>query len=108
MSDVIEYNITIHKGSDYTIDFLTEEDDGTAIDVSGFTAEAQLREYPESNEYLDFTCTADATGFHLAMGHEDSAKIGYTRGYYDLFLSADGNRDKFAQGKATVIPEVSR
>ena len=108
MKDVIVYDITIHRGADYHIDFLTEEDDGTAISVTGMTAEAHLREFPESNEYQAFTCTADGTGFHLDMGHADTLKIGYTRGYYDLFILENGDREKFARGRARIIPEGTR
>lgn len=108
MNEIVIYDITIHKGSDYHIDFLTEDDDGTPISVEDFTVEAHLREYPESNEYLEFTGTADETGIHLDMSHSDTAKIGYTRGYYDIFLLDSDSREKFARGKAIIIPEVTR
>lgn len=108
MSEAIIYNITIQKRGDYHIDFLTEEDDGTPIDVSGITVESHLREFPESNEYLPFTGTADETGIHLDMPHAVTAKIGYTRGYYDVFVSENGSREKFAIGIAKIIPEVTR
>lgn len=108
MSDVIVYNITVQKGADYHIDFLTQEDDGTAISAEGLTVEAQLREYPESHEYLDFECTADETGIHLDLSAADTIKIGYTSGYYDVFLVEENSRDKFARGKAKIIPEVTR
>ena len=108
MNEAIVYDITIQKKGDYHIDFLTEEDDGTPIDVSGYTVESHLREFPESNEYLEFTGIADETGIHLDMAHSDTAKIGYTRGYYDVFVSENGNREKFAMGRARIIPEVTR
>jgi len=108
MSDVIVYDITIQKGGDYEIDFLTQEDDGTDISASGLTVVAQLREFPECNDYLSFTGTADGTGIHLSMGHDLTVTIGYTRGYYDVFLVDGSAREKFARGRAKIIPEATR
>lgn len=110
MKKPITFDITIKAGSDYKVDFSYEEDDGTVISVVGWGVEAQLREFPEAFDKHDFVCTADADGFHLTMSHEETAKIGYTRGVYDVFITAPDNsvRDKLISGRAYIIPEVTK
>lgn len=108
MKDIIEHNLTIQAGSDYTIDFLTQEDDGTPIDMAWAEAEAQLREKADHHNALPFECSADGTGIHLVMSHEVTEEIDYTRGEYDVFLLYDGTRTKFARGIANIIPGVTR
>lgn len=107
--NVIVYDIMIHAGADYTIDFETFEDDDTSINVEDFSVVAQLREYPEAPDKIEFTCDADETGFHLSLSNSDTAKIPYTQGYYDMFVqNGTSLRSKFAQGKAYIIPGVTR
>ena len=109
MSEPIRYNITIFTRADYQIDFETTEDDDTPVSMEGWSAEAQLREFPEARDYIEFTAYADSTGFHMTMDKELTAKIPYTRGTYDLFIiDPDDTRSKLAYGKAIIIPEVTR
>ena len=108
MKNIVEHNLTIQAGSDYTIDFLTQEDDGTPIDVAWAEVESQLREKAEHHNALPFDCYADETGVHLAMSHEVTAEIDYTRGEYDVFLLFDGSRTAFARGSVEIIPAVTR
>lgn len=109
MTEAIIYDITIDAGADYQIDFFYEDDDGTVISAEGWTCEAQLREYPESDEYQTFSCSADEDGFHLTIGHSISQNIGYTKGCYDVFIiDPDGERTKLSKGRAFILPRTTR
>ena len=110
MREPIIFDITIKAGANYAVDFVYEEDDGTPVSVEGWTAEAQLREFPEARDKHDFVCTADADGFHLTMSHDETSKIGYTRGVYDVFIIAPDSsvRERLIQGRAMIIPEATR
>ena len=59
------YDITIKAGANYQIDFDYTDDDEVSVDVSGWTAEAQIRQYAESLYAVAFSCSADENGFHL-------------------------------------------
>ena len=110
MNEPIEFELTIKAGADYAIDFSYEEDDGATVDVTGWQVESQLRGFPEAFDAHDFESSADSEGFHLRMNHEETSKISFTRGAYDVFITAPDNsvRDKLIYGRARIIPEVSR
>ena len=43
MSDVLQSNITIHKYTDFVHQFLLKKADGTAFDLTGYTADSEIR-----------------------------------------------------------------
>lgn len=110
MNETIRFDITIDCGADYETDFqFTEDDENTLIDMTGWSVEAQLREFPESRDCLDFTCSADTDGFHISMSGTDTAQIGYTLGFYDVFITDPyGNRTKLVKGRAFITPRTTR
>ena len=103
------YDITIKAGANYQIDFDYTDDDEVSVDVSGWTAEAQIRQYAESLYAVAFSCSADENGFHLTMDPGQTAKLKFARGVYDVFIT-DGNntRAKLIEGHVTIVPEVTR
>ena len=107
--ETLVYDITIKAGADYSIDFDYTDDDEVSVDVSGWTVESQIREFPEAITYIGFTGTADENGFHLAMDDQTTSRLHFARGVYDVFIT-DGNgiRAKLIEGHVTVIPEVTR
>lgn len=109
-NDQITHDLTIKVGEDYAVDMVYAEDDETPVSVSGWTVEAQVRQYEQDYDYVPFTCTADATGFHLTMAKEVTRKLTYTRGTYDVFVTDPDNtaRSKLVEGRVYIIPEVTR
>ena len=103
-------DLTLKRGADYAADIVIAEDNETPIDLTGYTAEAQIREFPESPDKEDFTCSVDSAGIHLSMAKETIDHIGYTQGRYDLFLTDPDNeiRTKLLQGNIFIVPEVTR
>lgn len=109
MRETLIYDITVKAGSDYAIDFDYTDDDETSVDVTGWTVEAQIREYPESSYAVDFTGSADEDGFHLTMDAGTTGLLRFMRGVYDVFITdGTGIRSKLIEGHVTVIPEVTR
>lgn len=104
------YNITIFSGADYRLDLTLTEDDGEIIDLTNLTLEAQLREYPEDNDYLTFTITEDNNVFSMTMPKVETEKISFTQGYYDIFITNTTTeiRSPLISGKANIISQVSR
>lgn len=110
MNETIKCDINIECDADYKADFqITEDDESIVHDMTGWGIEAQLREFPEATDYFDFTCTADENGFHISMDHTETAKIGYTLGCYDVFITDPyGNKTKLIKGKAYIAPRATR
>ena len=107
--ETLVYDITIKAGVDYSIDFDYTDDDEVSVDVSGWTVESQIREYPEAINHIDFTGTADSTGFHLTMDGDTTSRLHFAMGVYDVFITdGNGTRAKLIEGHVKVIPEVTR
>jgi hypothetical protein len=103
------YDLTIKAGDNYSVDFDYTDDDEVSVDVSGWTVESQIREYPEAINAIAFTGTADASGYHLSMDAETTRKLRFAQGVYDVFITdGSGIRSKLIEGHVTVIPEVTR
>lgn len=110
MKETLRHDLVINKGENYTVDFSYQEDDGTPVDVSGWTAEAQIREFPEAKDYQGFVCSADNTGFHLSLSAENTERLSFSRGFYDVFITDPYglSRVKLVQGRVSVIRDTTR
>lgn len=107
------YNLVIDQGSDFGIT-LTLSEDGSAKDLSNYSARAQLRSKKSSTSVAaTFTCTViDASNGKIKMELTNSETAALSAGiyYYDLEIhtSNDANVTRLLEGKATVTQEVTR
>lgn len=110
MNDIPKYDLTIMQGQDYTIDLIYAEDDETPIDVTGWTIDSHLKQYPHALDYFPFNCTADESGFHLSLPKEETDQITFSKGFYDVFIIDPDNakRTPLIYGAATIIPGSTR
>ena len=110
MKETLKHDLTIPVGADYQVDFIYEEDDGTVVDVSDWTVESQIREYPEANDCIEFTCTADEDGFHLTLSAEETEQLTFSQGVYDVFITSPSEiyRTKLVKGRVLVDPDTTR
>lgn len=105
------YNIKIDQGSDFSLQ-LTVQEDGTAKNLAGFSARAQLRPTIDSSTLTaTFTCTiTDSTNGILTMSlpYTTTENVGVGQYYYDLELFTASTSQRLIQGTATVAGEVTR
>jgi hypothetical protein len=102
-------DITIISGSRFMMDMEYVDDNNVTVSLSGYTAYAQLREYPESNTAFDFTCTIVNNNIQMIMPPETTSKIYFPKGVYDLILvDGDMNPYEILHGKADIIKGVIR
>jgi len=107
------YNLFIDQGSDYAIQ-LTVKEDGSAKDLTGYSARAQLRSTKSATDVTaTFTCTVtDASGGVIKMALINSVTKDISPGvyYYDLELhtASDAYVTRILEGQATVSQEVTR
>lgn len=109
--DILRYEITIHPNEDYQMDIIYADDDELPVDMTGWTVEAQLREFPEAHDGLDFTCSADSEKITISMAHDLTEGIGYNYGYYDVYITSpepDSIRTRLIGGKAYILPRSTR
>lgn len=105
------YNIKIDQGSDFSLQ-LTVQEDGTAKNLAGFSARAQLRPTIDSSTLTaTFTCTItdSANGIlTMALPYTTTENVGVGQYYYDLELYTASTSQRLIQGAATVSGEVTR
>ena len=105
------YNIKIDQGSDFSLQ-LTVQEDGSAKNLTGFSARAQMRPTIDSSTLTaTFTCTiTDASSGILTMTLPYTTTDDITVGqyYYDLELYTGTTSQRLIQGTATVTGEVTR
>ena len=107
------YNLVIDQGADFAIS-LTLTEDGSAKDLSDYSARAQMRSKKSSSTVAaTFTCTitdADEGKVKMSMGNSTTAALTPGVYFYDLelFTASDANVTRLLEGTATVTAEVTR
>ena len=105
------YNIKIDQGSDFSLQ-LTVQEDGSAKNLAGFSARAQMRPTIDySTLTATFTCTItdSANGIlTMALPYTTTDDITVGQYYYDLEIFTGSTSQRLIQGSATVSGEVTR
>ena len=105
------YNINIDQGSDFSLQ-LTVKEDGSAKDLTGFSARAQMRPTVDSSTLTaTFTCTitnASSGILTMALANTVTDDIDVGQYAYDLELFTGSTSQRLIQGTATVVGEVTR
>jgi hypothetical protein len=107
----VNTNLTIEQGSDYNIDLTIDNDDGTPLILTGYTAQSKVRKHYGSTSYQDFTIEfVDrlAGEIRLSMGSSITSSLSEGRYVYDIVLT-DPNLVKLrvVQGNVLVNPGVT-
>ena len=117
MATVPRVNLKIPQGTTYTHDFNYVEEDGTVINLAGFSARLQFREEKGTSTFFHEATTAntgliiDAALGRITLIISDSASSAFTSysGVYDLeLISAGAVVNRIVEGKVTVSQEVTR
>ena len=107
----IKSNITIDQGTDFEVTINVKDANTSAISLTGFTGQAQIRKYYTSSRKYDFNVTVSAnTGeVTMAMTSAMSANIAAGRYVYDCVLISSSNVvSRIVEGIVTINPRVSR
>ena len=119
MAKVTEVVLLIPQGSTYTHEFTyVEEDETTAVDLTGYTLRGQIRKTIKSST-TELECTSangklalttPASGkFELRIPSTDTEAFTFTRAVYDIeVIAPDATVSRVVQGKVKVDPEVTR
>ena len=107
----LKANLVIDQGTDFstTIDVTTE--DGTIVDLTGYTGAAQMRKHYTSTVAYAFTVTTGGTAgtVTLSMNSATTANIAAGRYVYDCELTDTANTvSRLVEGIVTITPQVTR
>ena len=84
--DENKLDIEMKTGRDFVMSFTMYDDNNNVTDLSGSTVEANLRQESKSFDFFPFTMTHNGAGgrVKMAMSHEMTAEIPYSKGVYDV------------------------
>jgi hypothetical protein len=110
-----QYSFTIDQGATWTLNITYKDSTGTAINLTGYTAEMQVRRKFDSDTPVLTLSTSNggitivgATGTLNLVATDEQAAIDAGLYVYDLELSTGGVRTRLIQGTVTVSGEVTR
>lgn len=108
----IKSNITIDQGSDFTATVTVTDEEGTAVNLTDYTARGMMRKSPSTSTYHSFTVTVSdaASGeITLVMNNTTTTAITAGRYLYDVeIVSSGGTVTRVVEGIATVTPEITK
>ncbi len=105
--------ITIEQGANLTSTVTVSDTQGEAVNLSTYSASAQIRKsyYSSSANTLTATVTGNANGqITLSMTAANTAALTPGRYVYDLIIrnSVDNSVTRVVEGTAIVLPSVTR
>lgn len=110
-------DLRIEQGATFSREVVWKDSDGVVVDLTGYTARMQLREYLDSSSaFVEMTTgngriTITAEEGKLALEIPASVTGGITQesGYYDLEVeSSSGVVTRLLQGRVTIDGNVTR
>ena len=109
------YNFTLDQGSTWTLQVVYKDSNGVAVNLTGYTAEMQIRRKFNSDTPVLTLSTSNGgitivplTGTLNLLATDEQANIDPGFYVYDLELSIGGVRTRLIQGQVTVSGEVTR
>jgi hypothetical protein len=105
------YPLRIEAGATYTRQFrLTNKDDGSLYDFTGYTAKTQIREYPSTALALEVTTTIDVPTavITITITAVQSATLTDQKYFWGMEVSAAGGEPtiRLVEGEVSVTPQV--
>ena len=106
-------NIFIDQGATFTTTLTLNDSTGSALDLTNFTAIAQIRKSPSSSTSTAFTVafvSPRSTGqITISLTDTQTAALEAGRYNYDVLITSGTNvKTRVVEGIATVNPSVSR
>jgi len=106
-------NLFIDQGADFTTTVTVNDSNGTALDLTSYTALAMIRKTYQSSTATTFTSafvSPRTTGqITISLTDTQTAALEQGRYVYDLVITdASGSKTRVVEGIATVTPSVSR
>jgi hypothetical protein len=104
-------NLVIDQGTTYSTDINLTDENGDPLNLSGYSANSQIRKHYTSSNSVVFSTTINATAgvITLALSANQTSNIVSGRYVYDIELTdASNSVSRIVEGIVTVTPQVTR
>jgi len=107
-----DHDIIVYRDRDFTKVFVLKDSDGVVINLTGYSARAEIRPTKESTTLtVAFTSTVTPAEGKVALELTDTQALAIAAGKYwwDLVLTNPvGKRESYVEGSCSVKPTVTR
>lgn len=111
----IPWNIELHQGADFAMSFYYKDDNDTAVDLTGYTAQMQVREESGGDLLLDLTTgsgitiTAASGKIDIVLMADQTTALEVQNAKYDLLIkSSEDTVTYLLKGDFIVEPRITR
>lgn len=104
-------NLIIDQGTTFSSSISLTDDNGDAIDLTGYTGRSQMRKHYTSSNSQSFTVTLNSTEgtVNLSLSASQTSNLVAGRYVYDVEIVSSANVvSRIIEGIVTVTPEVTR
>ena len=105
-------NIIVDQATTFNTELNLTNDAGNALDLTGYTAQAQVRKWYTSTNAVSFAISIpDPTNgiIYLSLDANTTANLYYGRYVYDVVtIDGTGHVTRVVEGILTVTPEVTQ
>ena len=106
-------NIFIDQGANFSTTLTINDSTGSALDLTNYTAIAQIRKSPSSSTSVSFTAAfvdpRTSGKITLTLTDTQTTALEAGRFVYDVVITAaDGTKTRVVEGQVTVNPSVTR
>jgi hypothetical protein len=104
-------NIIIDQGTTFSTVINLTDDNGTAIDLTGYTGDAEMRKHYTSSNSQSFSIALGGTSgtVTLSLTANQTANLTSGRYVYDVEVTSSANVvSRIVEGIVTVTPQVTR
>jgi len=104
-------NLVIDQGTTYSTDINLTDENGDPLNLSGYSANSQIRKHYTSSNSIVFSTTINATSgvITLSLNANQTANIVSGRYVYDIELTdASNSISRIVEGIVTITPQVTR
>jgi hypothetical protein len=103
-------NLVIDQGTTFTTTLTVTDDDGDALDLTGYTGSAQIRKHYTSSNSVSFSVSVTPASGEVTLSLTANATANITAGryVYDCELTNSGTVSRILEGIVTVTPQVTR
>jgi hypothetical protein len=104
-------NLVIDQGSTYSVNLDLTDENGDVINLTGYTANSQIRKwYTSSTPAAVFTTAVNAASGELTLSltANQTSNLVAGRYVYDVELDQSGVISRIVEGIITVTPQVTK
>lgn len=104
-------NLVIDQGTTFSTDLALTDENGDSINLSGYTANSQIRKwYTSTNASATFTSLINTTSgtITLTLSANQTSNLVSGRYVYDVEINNGSTVSRIVEGIITVTPEVTR